>query len=87
MTKRRDEVEAAVYSIVNNVSAIEPTLISQESLKLLVAVLNDGLEAVTVVNSVTEARRINDSQSQFDASLFNFNRGSVEFYSLVCLFC
>lgn len=87
MAKRRDKVEAAVYSVVDDVSAIQSTLVSEESLELLVAVLNDGLEAVGVVDGVTESRGVDNGQSQLDASLFDFNGGGVQFNGLMCFLC
>lgn len=42
MTKRRDEVEAAVDPVVHYVTAVQATLVPQKALKLIVDVLNDG---------------------------------------------
>ena len=42
---RRDEVEAAVDAIVDNVAAVQSTFIAQESLELVVDVLDYRLEA------------------------------------------
>lgn len=42
MTEGRDKVEAAVDPVVNNVAAIEATLVTQKTLKLIVDVLNYG---------------------------------------------
>lgn len=44
MSKRRNEVEAAMHSVVHYVSAIQPTLIMEVSFKLIVDVLDDGLK-------------------------------------------
>lgn len=45
MSKRRNEVEAAMHSVVHYVSAIQPTLIMEVPFKLIVDVLDDGLKA------------------------------------------
>lgn len=45
MSKWRYEVKAAVHSIVHNVSSVQPTLIMEVSLKLIVNVLDDCFKA------------------------------------------
>lgn len=45
MPKWRYEVEAAVHPVVHYVSSVQPALIMKVSLKLIVNVLDDGLEA------------------------------------------
>lgn len=45
MSKWRYEVEAAVHPVVHYVSSVQPALIMEVSLKLIVNVLDDGLEA------------------------------------------
>lgn len=50
MSKWRDEVEAAVHSVVHYVSAIQPTLIMEVAFKLVVNVLDDGLKTVIEKN-------------------------------------
>lgn len=44
MSKRRNEVEAAMHSVVHYVSSIQPTLIMEVSFKLIVDILDDGLK-------------------------------------------
>lgn len=46
VSKWRNEIEAAVNSVVHNVSAIQATLIMQVAFKLIVNVLDDGLKTV-----------------------------------------
>lgn len=46
VSKRRDEVKAAVYSVVNDVSAVQSALVVQVSLKLIIDILDDRLKAV-----------------------------------------
>lgn len=45
MPKGRDEVEAAVHSVVLDVLPVQATLITEILLKLLVNVISDGLPA------------------------------------------
>lgn len=44
VAKWRYEVEAAVHSVVHYVSSVQPTLIVEVALKLIVNVLDDGLK-------------------------------------------
>ncbi len=46
VSKRRDEVKAAVYSVVNDVSTVQAALVVQVSLKLIINILDDRLKAV-----------------------------------------
>lgn len=41
MTIRRNEVEAAMHSIVNDITAIKPTLVTKKSLELIINILDD----------------------------------------------
>lgn len=43
----RDEVEAAVHPVVRDVASVQPALVAQEALKLVLDVLDDRLEAAT----------------------------------------
>lgn len=45
VSKWRYEVEAAVHPVVHDVPSVQPTLIVEVALKLIVNVLDDGLEA------------------------------------------
>lgn len=45
MSQGGNEVEAAVNSVVNNVSTIESTLIMEVALKLVINVADNGTEA------------------------------------------
>lgn len=45
MSQGGNEVEAAVNSVVNNVSTIESTLIMEVALKLVINVADNGAEA------------------------------------------
>jgi hypothetical protein len=47
VTEGRDKVEAAVDPVVNNVAAIEATLVTQKTLKLIIDVLNYGTKTAT----------------------------------------
>ena len=60
-----DEVEAAVDAVVDDVPAIQTTLICEIFLKLRVDVANDGLEAVENIgeSNTPENTAIKQSQS------------------------
>jgi len=45
MSKWRNEIKAAVHSVVHYVPSVQPTFIMEVSFKLIVNVLDDGLEA------------------------------------------
>lgn len=44
MSKRRDEIKAAVNAIINDVPSVQATLIMQVALKLIIDILNDCFE-------------------------------------------
>lgn len=44
VAERRDEVEAAVNSVVDDVPAVETALVVEVALKLVVDVADDGVE-------------------------------------------
>lgn len=44
VAERRDEVEAAVNSVVDDVSAVQTALIVEVALKLVIDVTDDGAE-------------------------------------------
>lgn len=45
MAKWRDKIEAAVNTVVNNITPVQTTLVSEEPLKLIINVLDDCSEA------------------------------------------
>lgn len=63
MAKGRNEIKAAVYAIVQNVSSIQSTLILEEALVLLINVLQDGAKAVRVVNGITKAGCVHNGKT------------------------
>lgn len=46
MSKWRNEVEAAMNSIINDISSVQAAFVTQETLVLLVDILEYGTEAV-----------------------------------------
>ena len=73
VARGRDEVEAAMDAVVADVAAIEPRLVLQVLLELLVDVSDDGLEAAVVVDGIPVARSVDDRQAETDATLLDFN--------------
>ena len=55
MAIRTNEVETAMNTIINDILAIQSTFIIQVTLKLVVDVSNNLLEAIGIINSVTES--------------------------------
>lgn len=51
--------------------------------ELLVNVSDDLLETSRVVNGVSESGRVDDGQSELDASFLNLNRGCVQLHGLL----
>jgi len=48
VSKRRDKVEAAVNSVVYNITTVETAFIPQKALKLVIDVLNYGTETIEI---------------------------------------
>jgi hypothetical protein len=82
VSRRRNEIEATMNSIIDDVAAIQSALVAQESLELIVDVLNDRLETVGVVDGVTVSGSIDDRQSKLNTPLFDLDGGSVQFNRL-----
>lgn len=55
MAERRDEIEAAVDAVVNDVPAIQAALVVEVALKLVVDVADDGAEAGTEQEQAVKA--------------------------------
>lgn len=70
----RDKVQTAMHSIVLDVSSIDPTLVSEELLKLLVNIRGGCTPTLFRVYRIPESRCVYNSQSQFDALLLNLHR-------------
>lgn len=73
MPEGRDEVEAAVHPVVHDVPPVQPALVVQVPLKLLVDVGDDRLKAIPAVDGVTVARGVHHCQAQLDPSLLDLN--------------
>ena len=69
-TERRDEVQAAVDSVVDNVLSVESRFILEVLLELILNVMLNCLKTVLSIEWISITRSINDGDFQFD-SLFN----------------
>ena len=69
-----DEIEAAVHAVVDDVAAVESTLVLQVSLELLVDVGDDVLEAVGVVDGVAVPRGVHHCQPHLRRQCSSGNR-------------
>lgn len=73
MAKGRDEVETTVYSVIDDVSPIQAAFVSKKSFKLIINVLNNRSKTVGIVDSISIAWSIDNSQTKLYTSFFNFN--------------
>jgi len=84
VTGRLDEVNTSVYTVVDNVHAVDFVLGVQVSIKSLLNVLHDGSPRVVVVDKVTEAWSINNVQPQANTILFNVGADRLDRDGLWC---
>jgi hypothetical protein len=82
MTPRRNEIKAAMNSIIRDVSSIETTLIVQVPLELVIHILVYSLERVVAVDGLAEAGRVHNCQAELHASLLDFDRGGLDAHRL-----
>lgn len=71
MASGLDEEHTSVDAVVNNVHAVDLVLGVQVCIETLLDVVRDWSPRLIVVDKVTEARRVNDGQSEADASFLN----------------
>ncbi|CAN8016817.1 unnamed protein product [Ixodes persulcatus] len=92
----RDEVEAAVHPVVRDVASVQPTLVAQEALKLVLNVLDDRLEAaaestgdvpIRVIDGVPKARCIHHGKTQLDPPLFDLHSRGIQSDCLLHFSC
>jgi hypothetical protein len=87
MPEWRNKVEAAMNPVIGNIPTVKTPLSMEELLKLVIYVLYDGLEAVSIVNGVSEPRRINDRQPQLDPTFFNLDSLGINSHVLLVPLC
>lgn len=87
MTEWRNKVETTMDSIVNDISTVQAALIAQKPLILIVNVFENGTEAVRIIDSITEAGRVNNRQTKLHSALFNLNSRCIKLQCLFLLFC
>ena len=83
MTSRINEVEAAVHSIIYDVSSVEAALVLQVALKLVIDVGNDAMEAVSVVDGIAVAGCVHYRQANLHTTLLDLNGTHIDLYSLL----
>lgn len=71
MTGGLDKVNAGMYTVVNDVHAVDLVLGLEVSIESLLDVLNDRSPGIIVVDKVTESWCVNNSQSKPYTVLFN----------------
>ena len=71
MAGRLDEVDTGMDAVVHNVHAVDLVLSFEVGIESLLDVLDNWPPRVIVVDEVTEARGIDNSQAQADAILLD----------------
>jgi len=84
VTSRLNEVDTGVDAVVDNVHAVDLVLGVQVSIEALLDVLNDWAPGVVVVDKVTKARGVNDSQAQANAVLLDIGADGLDVDGLGC---
>ena len=78
VTSGLDEVDTGVYTVVDNVHAVDFVLGIQVSIEALLDVLDDWAPGVIVVDKVTKAGGVNDSQTQANTVLLNVGADGLD---------
>jgi hypothetical protein len=84
VTSRLNEVDTGVDTVVDNVHAVDLVLGIQVGIEALLNVLNDWAPGVIVVDKVSEARGVNDSQTQTDSVLLDIGADGLDVDGLGC---
>ncbi len=67
MTRRLDEVDASMDTVVDNVHTIDLIFGFEVGVKSLLNVLHNGPPGIVIVHKVSETWRVNDCQAQSDS--------------------
>ena len=84
VTSRLNEIDTGVDTVVDNVHAVDLVLGIQVSIEALLDVLNDGAPGVVVVDKVTKAGSVNDSQAQANSVFLDIGADGLNVDSLGC---
>lgn len=71
MTGGLDKVKAGMDTVVDELGPVHPVLLLEVGVEARLNVVHDGLPAVVVVDEVTKARRVNDSEAESHAALLD----------------
>jgi len=66
-----EEVDASMHTVVNNVHAVDLVLGIEIGIESLLNVINNWSPGLVVVDKVSEARRVNNSQTKTDTVLLD----------------
>jgi hypothetical protein len=77
VTSWLDEIDASMHAVINNVHPVHLILSVQVRIESLLDVLNDWPPRIIVVDEVTKARGIHNSQAETDTVLFNVGRDGL----------
>ena len=73
MSGRLNEIHASMDTIIHNVHPVDLVFSIQVCVKSLLNVLDDGIPGFVIVNEVTKARCVNNSQAKTNAILLNIS--------------
>lgn len=82
MASGLDEVHAGVNPVVYDVHAVDLVLGIKVGIKALLDVIHNWSPRLVVVDEVTKARGINNSQAQADAILLDISTDGLDRYGL-----
>lgn len=71
VSSRLDEEDTGVDAVVHDIHAVDLVLSVEIGIKTLLDVVNDGAPRLIVVDEVTEAGRIDNSETEANTSFFN----------------
>jgi hypothetical protein len=72
-----DEVDACVNSVIHDVHSVDLVLGIKVGVKTLLNVIHNWSPRLIIVDKITEARGINNSQTQTNAILFNIGTNGL----------
>jgi hypothetical protein len=72
-----DEVDTCVNSVIHDVHSVDLVLGIKVGVKTLLNVIHNWSPRLIIVDKITEARGINNSQTQTNAILFNIGTNGL----------
>lgn len=82
VTRGLDEEDAGMDTVIHNVHAVDLVLSIQVSIEALLNVVHDGSPRLVVVDKITEARGVDDSQSETNTGLLDICADGLDGHGL-----